>query len=52
MTRANSKIRVLALDLEPIYAEYELETRLAPTEEIRVLEIDFLPICPVYGLEI
>ena len=38
-------IRVGALGLTPICAEYGLETRISPTERLHVLALDLHPTC-------
>ena len=51
MTRANRKIRALAVDIQPIRVECGIETWLVPTEEIRVLAFGLQPFGAEYGLE-
>jgi len=45
------EIILLELDMEPIGPQYGIRTLVAPTENIRVFELDLLPICAESELE-
>jgi hypothetical protein len=51
MTRAKWEIRLLAFDIQPICAEYGVETGITQRDEISVLGLDKQCICTEYGLK-